>query len=116
MRPKRPGLKLGLLLLAGLTAAIVGTLGTLHYSTLYQRVANAKELLLTAQESLQERRLDATASELAEARAQLSEAEEGFRSVRPWYRPDDFPEGWDDYSRAVIEGAPTSLNGEAARA
>lgn len=78
MRPKKPRLKLGLLLLAVLTAAVVGTLGTLHYRTLYQRVANAKELLLTAQESLQERRLDATASELAEAKAQLTEAEEGF--------------------------------------
>ena len=80
VRPKRPGLKLGLFLVAVLTAAIVGTLGTLHYRALYQRVANAKELLLTAQESLQERRLDATASELAEAEAQLGQAEEGFRT------------------------------------
>lgn len=43
----------------------------------------------------------------------LSEA--GFHSVRPWYRPDDFPDGWDDYSRAVIDGAPISLNVEAIR-
>jgi hypothetical protein len=82
LRPKRPGLKLGLSLLAVLTAVVVGTLGTLHYRALYQRVANAKELLLTAQESLQERRLDATASELAKARAQLREAEEGFGASR----------------------------------
>ena len=42
-------------------------------------------------------------------------AESGFHSVRPWCRPDDFPEGWDDYSRAVIDGMPISLNVEAIR-
>ena len=42
-------------------------------------------------------------------------AEAGFHSVRPWCRPDDFPEGWDDYSRATIDGSPISLNMEAIR-
>jgi len=81
-RPRKPGLKLGLLLLAVLAAAVAGTLGTLHYRALYDRVANAKEMLLTAQESLQEKRLDATAGELEDAEAKFRAAEEGFRSGR----------------------------------
>ena len=88
MRPKKPGLRLGLALLALLTVAAVAALGWWHYRPLYQKAADAKGLLLAAQDTLQQRRLDAAPEELAVARGQLETAEQNFRSCRSALRRD----------------------------
>lgn len=42
--------------------------------------------------------------------------EAAFHTVRRWSLPHpDFPDGWDDYSQATIDGLPISLNVEAIR-
>lgn len=88
-RPKRPAkLKLGLVLLTILAAGAVAALGGRHYYDLYGEVASAKELLLQAQDSLHERRLDATAEELAAAEAQFEEAGAKFKSSQDALRRD----------------------------
>jgi hypothetical protein len=88
VRPKRPGLRFGLSLLALLTVAAVAALGWWHYRPLYQRAAGAKTLLLSAQDTLQQRQLDASPEELAVARSQLETAEQDFRSCRTALRRD----------------------------
>jgi hypothetical protein len=60
----------------------------LHYRPLYQRAADAKELLLAAQDTLQQRQLDADPEELATAKGQLETAEQDFRSCRSSLRRD----------------------------
>lgn len=81
-RLKKPGLKLALALLA--VAAIGGltALATLHYRALYDDAVEAKEQLLAAQESLQGKRLDASAADLEQAEARFRAAGEGFRDSR----------------------------------
>ena len=86
MRPKK--LRLGLALVAVLTVGSVAALGYWHYHGLYQKTADAKELLLEAQDTLQQKRLDASDEELALARSQLGEAEREFASSRRALRRD----------------------------
>ena len=88
MRPNKPELRLGLALLALLMVVAVAALGWWHYRPLYQRAADAKELLLVAQDTLQQRQLDAAPEELAVARGQLETAEQNFRSCRTALRRD----------------------------
>ncbi len=87
-RLKKQGLRKGLLLLAALVIGALAALGARHYYALYDRASDAKDQLLTAQESLQEKRLDATASELEEAKAQFRESEEKFRASRDTFQGD----------------------------
>ncbi|MDI6858516.1 MAG: DUF4012 domain-containing protein [Dehalococcoidia bacterium] len=77
-----------LLLLALALTAALGTLALLHYRGLYSDAEGAKDLLLAAQESLRESRLDATAADLERAEADLTEAEAGFRRTRDSLRSD----------------------------
>jgi len=88
VRPKKPGLRLGLALLALVTVAAVAALGWWHYRPLYQEAADAKELLLAAQETLQQRQLDATPDELTVTKSRLEAAEQNFRSCRSALRRD----------------------------
>ena len=88
MRPKKPGLRLGLALLAFLTVAAPVAFGWWHYRPLYQKAADAKEQLLAAQDTLQHKRLDATSEELAAAKGQLETAQQNFRSCRSTLRRD----------------------------
>jgi hypothetical protein len=69
-------------------AALLGVLALLHYRALYQEAEAARDLLLAAQQSLQERRLDATAAELEQAQADLSQAEKGFQNGHSALRND----------------------------
>jgi hypothetical protein len=71
-----------------LTLAVVSALGWWHYRPLYQQAAEAKELLLEAQDTLQQKRLDATDEELAAAKGQLETAEHNFQSCRQALRRD----------------------------
>lgn len=73
---------LPLLLLAPALTVALGAFALLHYRGLYSDAEDAKNLLLAAQESLRESRLDATPAELERAEADLTEAETGFRRAR----------------------------------
>ncbi|MBE3109592.1 MAG: hypothetical protein IMZ46_03605, partial [Acidobacteria bacterium] len=88
MRPKKPGLRLGLALLDFLTVAAVVAFGWWHYRPLYQKAADAKEQLLAAQDTLQQKQLDATSEELAAAKGHLETAQQNFRSCRSTLRRD----------------------------
>jgi hypothetical protein len=88
VRPKKPGLRLGLALLVLASVAAAAALGWWHYRPLYQRAGEAKEQLLAAQETLQERQLDATPEELDLTKSRLEAAEEDFRSCRSALRHD----------------------------
>lgn len=72
-----------LLLLPALALTIaLAALALVHYRGLYSEAEGARDLLLAAQESLRESRLDATAADLERAEADLTEAEAGFRRAR----------------------------------
>jgi hypothetical protein len=85
LRIPRLRLKAALVLLA---VASVAALVWVHYRPLYQRANDARSLLLSAQDTLQQKQLDATPAELAEARSQLETAQQYFQSSRSALRRD----------------------------
>ncbi len=88
MRLKKPWPGPALALAAVLTLAAVAALVWWHYRPLYQKAADARQQLLQAEDTLQQKRFDASEDELAATQRQLETAAEEFRSCQSALRHD----------------------------